>query len=354
MDKKRELGVAAKNQQAANLGRTWDDFKQRLGENRNQDKTLSIEQITAMFLSKLKADAMFVVNVLGCVIAVPSYFTPSQNKALLIAAGAAELNCHNLIRETTAIAINYGIYKKFPTPINVFFADFGHSSLQIFACHFSESGIEILAEKFALIGGRDIDKKLENHFLKQLKNEIDENFHFALREESERLKHKMSVNTTEMPLNIQNFLKDDIMQLSLQRSEMEEICSSSFDQIKKLLKECLEESKLNSDQIHSIEIVGGSSRIPKFKTLIKEVFGKHPLETMNQDEAVSRGCVLSSFLPRKRRNFVVKDKPLLGEKEALDESSSNKFMKVVEVCKPLTFQCFQICIGYFRCTKTSK
>lgn len=110
--------------------------------------------------------------------------------------------------------------------------------------------------------------------------------------EVEKLKKNMSANSTKLPLNIECFMNEMDVSSSLQRSEMEELCSHLFQRIEKTMRKLLVDSKLNLEDIHSVEIVGGSSRIPAVKQLIEQIFGKPASTTLNQDEAVSRGAAL--------------------------------------------------------------
>lgn len=336
--------MAAFNQQASNVTSTIFGFKNEIGSSsdidtastnvfgvldiikagngngslsyevkyQNQIHECRPEIAASMLLSKLGADAtkFSQTSLTGCLIAVPSYFTDKQQKDLLFAAGIAGLNCFNLIKETTSIAVNYAFYKKFPTPLNVIFVDFGRSSIQVSACCFSEREIKMIAEVSNMIGGWDIDKLLAKHFIKSLGISADENKSFCvgLLSEVEKLKRKVGLVDNKLPLCIEHLL-DIKDQPTLQRSEMEEICQPIFDTVEGVLRKILVDSKLSLDDIHSIEIVGGSTRIPKVKELIEKVFGQQPKMTMIQDEAISKGCLLSWVNMRQRDPFKIIDIP---------------------------------------------
>lgn len=128
--------------------------------------------------------------------------------------------------------------------------------------------------------------------------------------EVEKLKKQMSANSTTLPLNIECFMNDKDVSGELKRTDMESLASHLLQKVEVCLKQCLVQSGLTLNDIHSVEIVGGSSRIPSIKQLIEKVFHKVPSTTLNQDEAVSRGCALQCAIlsPAVRvRDFSVTD-----------------------------------------------
>ncbi|XP_021184661.2 97 kDa heat shock protein isoform X2 [Helicoverpa armigera] len=353
--KNRILGVAAKNQMVTNMKNTVFGFKRLLGrkfsdpyvqkelkyfpfkvEQRpddgigirvnylGEDNVFTPEQITAMLFTKLKDSATIALQtpINDCVISVPSYFTNSERNALLDAASIAGLNVLRLMNETTATALAYGIYKQdLPAPEekpkNVVFVDFGHSSLQVSACAFNKGKLRVLATSTdAQCGGRDIDMALADYFCQdifsRLKLDARKNQRAFLRllQEVEKLKKQMSANSTRLPINIECFMEERDVSSEMQRSQMEQICAETFTRIERTMRAILHNAKLRPEDIHSVEIVGGSTRIPAVKNLIEQVFNKHASTTLNQDEAVSRGCALQCAMlsPAVRvREFSVTD-----------------------------------------------
>jgi molecular chaperone DnaK (HSP70) len=356
-DNKRLIGTAAKNQMASNTENTIHGFKNYLGEPekivkhfeiRPETKTdnfcytveyfgkphdFSAVQVAAMMLSKLKADANAVLDedntVTGCVIAVPCYFTTKERQSLLIAAAIAELDCFFLIKETSAVAISYGFYKKFPQPKIVAFVDFGMTSMQVCVCRFEGKKFDVVAENSVRVGGRDIDKLLTEVVKSKLESsgvEVDGISMIKLRDEVEKLKKKMSANEAELPLNL-SFLKNDKLKLTMGRSYMEEICVDIFRSVEVAMEQCLMDSGLQATDIDSIEIVGGSSRMPKVKEIIKKVFGKVPVSTMNQDEAVSKGCALRLYLSRNGIELI--EMKSLSENEVVSDDDHQVILVIV-------------------------
>lgn len=120
----------------------------------------------------------------------------------------------------------------------------------------------------------------------------------------------MSANSTRLSLFIDCFIDDKDVTGDMKRSEMEELCQHLLQRVEKILRKCFEESKLRLDEVYAVEVVGGSTRIPALKQLITSVFGKNPSTTLNQDEAVARGCALQCAMlsPAVRvREFSVTD-----------------------------------------------
>lgn len=274
---------------------------QYLGE----DHVFSPEQLTAMLFTKLKDTSATALQtqINDCVITVPFYFTNAERKALLDAAHIAGLNVLRLMNETTATALSYGFYRTdLPAETepsrNVIFVDCGQASIQVSACAFNKSKLKMLAATFEQIGGRDFDVCLAEHFSQEFitKYKIDprtnKRAYVRLLTEIEKLKKQMSANSTKLPLHIECFMNDIDVSSHMQRNEFENLCGHLFSRIEDAMKKCLQESKLTLEDIHSVEIVGGASRIPAIKTLIEHVFGLAPSTTLNQDEAVSRGAAL--------------------------------------------------------------
>lgn len=353
--KNRILGVAAKNQMVTNVKNTIHGFKRLLGRKYNdqqvqselrslpykvtpqadgsigihvqyleEEHVFSPEQITAMLFTKLKdiSETALQTAVNDCVISVPSYFTQTERQALLDAARIAGLNVLRLFNETAATALCYGIYKQdLPAvdapPRNVVFVDCGNASLQVSVCAFHKGKLKMLASTAdSQLGGRNIDIILAEQFSKEFKTRYNIDVHtnprayLRLLAEAEKLKKQMSANSTNLPLNIECFMEEKDVHAQMNRNEMETLCAHLFDRVEKTLKQCLVDSKLKAEEIHAVEIAGGSSRVPAIKRLVEEVFGRPISTTLNQDEAVARGCALQCAMlsPAVRvREFSVTD-----------------------------------------------
>ncbi|XP_071951442.1 97 kDa heat shock protein-like [Antedon mediterranea] len=336
-EKQRIIGTAAKTQVISNAKNTVTNFKKLLAQQYsnpcvqlekkwlpyelqeledhsvgiklqylNQPTVMRPEQILAMLLTKLKqsTEAGLGTKVVDCVISVPQYFTDAERRAVLTASSIAGLNCMKVMNDSTAVSLAYGIYKQdLPTPEekprNVVFVDMGNSSLQTSVCAFNKGKLRVLATcSDAMIGGRDFDRLIAEHFASEFKTKYKIDVKSKIRpwlrlqQECEKLKKLMSANSVKIPLNIECLMNDIDVTGKLQRSEFEDMASPLFDRIETVLRQLLEQSKLKLDDIYSVEIVGGSTRVPAVKDIIQKIFKKDCSTTLNQDEAVARGCAL--------------------------------------------------------------
>ncbi|XP_041799597.1 heat shock 70 kDa protein 4b [Chelmon rostratus] len=271
-----------------------------------EEKVFSIEQVTAMLLTKLKETAENALKkpVADCVVSVPCYYTDAERRSVVDAAQIAGLNCLRLMNETTAVALAYGIYKQdLPAPEekarNVVFVDLGHSGYQTSVCAFNKGKLKILSTACdPELGGKDFDEVLVKHFCeefgKKYKLDVKSKPRALVRlyQECEKLKKLMSANSSDLPLNIECFMNDIDVSGKLNRGQFEEMCADILTRVEPPLQSLLEQTKLKKEDIYAVEIVGGASRIPAVKERISKFFGKELNTTLNADEAVARGCAL--------------------------------------------------------------
>uniref|UniRef100_A0A8C7PDC7 Heat shock protein 4a n=1 Tax=Oncorhynchus mykiss TaxID=8022 RepID=A0A8C7PDC7_ONCMY len=270
-----------------------------------EEKVFSIEQVTAMLLTKLKETAETAMKkpVADCVISVPSFYTDAERRSVIDAAQIAGLNCLRLMNETTAVTLAYGIYKQdLPAPEekprNVVFVDLGHSGYQVSICAFNKGKLKMLASASdAALGGKDFDEVLVNHFCEEFgkKYKLDVKTKpralVRLYQECEKLKKLMSANSSDLPLNIECFMNDIDVTGKL-NSCMCEMCAGLLAKVEAPLRSVMEQAKLKKEDLYAVEIVGGASRIPAVKERVCKFFGKELSMTLNADEAVARGCAL--------------------------------------------------------------
>uniref|UniRef100_A0A8C9VNS4 Heat shock protein family H (Hsp110) member 1 n=1 Tax=Scleropages formosus TaxID=113540 RepID=A0A8C9VNS4_SCLFO len=266
----------------------------------------STEQLTAMLLTRLKetAEANIQKKVVDCVISVPTFFTDAERRCVLDAAQIAGLNCLRLMNDTTAVALNYGIYKEdLPPPEEkpkiVIFVDMGHSAFQVSGCAFNKGKLKVLATAFDPdLGGKDFDQRLVEYFCTDFKSKYKLDVKsrvralLRLQQECEKLKKLMSSNSTDIPLNIECFMDDTDVSGKMNRAQFEELCADLIERVTVPLVAVMEQAQLQPQNISAVEVVGGATRIPAIRAKIVKFFGKDVSTTLNADEAVARGCAL--------------------------------------------------------------
>ncbi|XP_010129879.1 PREDICTED: heat shock protein 105 kDa isoform X1 [Buceros rhinoceros silvestris] len=290
----------------------------------DEEHIFSVEQISAMLLTKLKetAESNLKKPVTDCVISVPSFFTDAERRSLLDAAQIVGLNCLRLMNDMTAVALNYGIYKQdLPAleekPRIVVFVDMGHSAFQVSACAFNKSKLKVLGTAFdPFLGGRNFDGKLVDYFCAEIKAKYKLDPKTKVRallrlyQECEKLKKLMSSNSTDIPLNIECFMNDTDVSGKMNRSQFEELCADLLQRIEVPLLSLMDQTQLKVEDVTAVEIVGGATRLPAVKERIAKFFGKDVSTTLNADEAIARGCALQCAILSpafKVREFSVTD-----------------------------------------------
>lgn len=290
----------------------------------NEQRVFSATQLMGMYLGRLKDQASKELGGAGVsdvVLSVPQWFTDSQRRAMLDAAEISGLNPLRLMNDTTATALGYGITKtdlpEADAPRNVVFCDFGHSSYQVAVVAFSKGQLTVLGQASDRhFGGRDMDLALLHHFAKEFnaKYKIDvlssPKAVFRLAAGCERLKKVLSANAVA-PINVESLMEDIDAASQLKREEFEELIAPLLERLTQPLESALAQAGLKKEDIYSVEMVGGSSRVPALKERVSAFFGGKTLSfTSNQDEAVARGCTLAcaTLSPVFRvRDFAVHD-----------------------------------------------
>ncbi|XP_041048134.1 heat shock 70 kDa protein 4L [Carcharodon carcharias] len=396
--KNRAIGAAAKTQIVTNAKNTVQGFKRMHGRTfddpfvqaekskllyelqkmpsdsvgikvhyMNEERIFAIEQITGMLLTKLKETSENALKkpVTDCVISVPSFFTDAERRSVIAAAEIAGLNCLRLMNDTTAVALAYGIYKQdLPAPEekprNVVFVDMGHSAYQTSICAFNKGKLKVLGTAFdPYLGGKNFDEALVDHFCEEFKTKYKLNVKangralLRLYQECEKLKKLMSANASDLPMNIECFMNDIDVSGRMNRPQFEELCASFLSKVETPLKSIMEQAKLQFEDIYSVEILGGATRIPAVKERIAKFFHKDLSMTLNADEAVARGCALQCAILSpafKVREFSITDVvpfPItlkwksategLGECEVFNKNHPAPFSKVITFYKKEPF-----------------
>ncbi|KAI5241082.1 heat shock protein 70 [Aureobasidium subglaciale] len=334
--KSRYLGETAKTQEVSNLKNTVGSLT-RLAGRSLKDPDVAIEQehvscklvdvdgqvgaevsyqgkkeqftatqLTAMFLTRAKqtASAELKLPVNDMVIAVPAWYTDAQRRAIIDAAEISGLKILRLINETTATALGWGITKTdLPgpeeKPKRVAFVDIGHSNYTVSIVEYRKGELKVISTAYDRhFGGRNFDKAIVDHFAAEFKEkfkvDINENPKAKLRVVAacEKLKKVLSANAGA-PINIESLMNDVDVRGFLKREELEEIMKPLLARSTAPLEQALAEAKLTVEDIDTIELVGGCTRVPALKASIQEFFGKTLSFTLNADEAIARGCAFA-------------------------------------------------------------
>ncbi|EFP79754.1 adenyl-nucleotide exchange factor sse1 [Puccinia graminis f. sp. tritici] len=271
-----------------------------------EEQVLSATQLYAALLGRLRdtAQAELKANVNDVVIAVPGWYTDAQRRAVLDAAEIANLHPLRLINELTATALGYGITKTdLPSPEEkpryVAFVDIGHSQYQVAIVAFSKGALHV--KGFAYdhhFGGRDLDYALLKHFAGEFKEKYkidvlsNKKAIFRLAAAVEKLKKVLSANA-QAPLNVESLMNDIDASSSYTREAFEELISPLLERTIAPLERALAQADISKDDIETVELIGGSTRVPALKSRVQEFFGKPLSFTCNQDEAVARGATLA-------------------------------------------------------------
>lgn len=283
----------------------------------------SATQLTAMFLSKIKQTTQneLKLPVSDLVISVPAWFTDVQRRSLLDAAEIAGLKLLRVMNDTTAAALGYGITKlDLPSaeekPRRVAFVDIGHADYSCSIVEFKKGELSVKSTAYDRhFGGRDFNLALVNHFQKEFKGkykiDITTNPKAMVRVEAaaEKLKKILSANQ-QAPMNIESLMNDIDVTAMITRQEFEALVEPLLNRVTVPLEQALAEAKLSKDDIDVIELVGGCTRVPALKERIQAFFAKPLSFTLNQDEAVARGCAFSCAILSpvfKVRDFSVQD-----------------------------------------------
>jgi heat shock 70kDa protein 4 len=351
--KSRYLGEAAKTQEISNLKNTVTSLT-RLAGRSFKDPDIQIEkeyisaplvdingqvgvevnylgkkerftatQLMAMFLTKVKqtTSAELKLPVSDIVVSCPSWYTDAQRRSMVDAAEIAGLKLLRLINDNTAVALGYGITKlDLPTadekPRRVAFVDIGHSNYTCSVVEFVKGQLSVKSTACDRhFGGRNVDKALVDHFAKEFKEkfkiDINENPKARVRVAAacEKLKKILSANSSG-PVAIESLMNDVDVRGMIKREEFEELIRPLLDRATEPLQRALADAKLKPDDIDAVEMVGGCTRVPSLKAAVQKFFGKPLSFTLNQDEAIARGCAFACAIlsPAFRvRDFSVHD-----------------------------------------------
>jgi heat shock protein 5 len=329
-DDDRLVGEAAKNQAALNPKRTIYSVKRLIGrkyndkevqmdkkllpydiidkdgkpyiqvETKGQKKLYSPEEISAMVLTKMKtvAENFLGTKVKNAVITVPAYFNDSQRQSTKDAGTIAGLNVLRIINEPTAAAIAYGLDKK-DKERNILVFDLGGGTFDVSLLTIDSGVFEVVSTNGDThLGGEDFDHRVLDYLLKKIKKQHgkdlknDKTCIQKLKTEIEKAKRHLS-SSLQATIEIDELEPGFDFKDTLSRAKFEELNMDLFKKTMAPVEKVMEDSGFKKSEIAEVVLVGGSTRIPKVQTLIKDYFnGKEPNKGINPDEAVAYGAAV--------------------------------------------------------------
>ena len=299
------VGQVAKRQAITNPDRTVSSIKRHMGTDYKvtiDGKAYTAQEISAMILMKLKADAEAYLGekVTDAVITVPAYFSDAQRQATKDAGTIAGLNVQRIINEPTAAALAYGVDKEDDQKVMVY--DLGGGTFDVSIIEMGDGVQQVLATAGNnLLGGDDFDQRVINWMVDEFKKDsgvdlqADKMAMQRLKEAAEKAKIELS-GMTSSAINLPYITADATgpkhLDLTLTRAKFNELTSDLVDATMGPVKQAMSDAGLKPGDLHKVLMVGGSSRIPAVQEAVKAYMGVEPFKGINPDECVAIGAAI--------------------------------------------------------------